>query len=283
MLRSIDVLMVTYNSPESTQRSLSRLLDTCTDEMRVWLWHNGEHRETLELVQSFRGHPRVHRFHHSKENLRLWAPTDWLFRESQADFVSKVDDDNVLPMGWAETLVKAHNDYDRFGVIGCWRFQEEDFVPELAEKKIRSFPGGHRLLQNLWVEGSCFLMKRRCIQEHGPLREGQTFTSYCRELAIERGWVNGWYYPFIRYENLDDPRCSNSLLRSEEDFRKRFPLTAQYNGVASLADWVEQLRRSARAAQSAPIDPSYWTGWRPYVRRARYWARRILTGKRSHW
>jgi hypothetical protein len=280
---SIDALMVTFRSPESTRRALGRLLESAPPEMRVWVWHNGEDRETLAVVESFRGHPRFGRFHHSRENQRLWAPTNWLLREAQGELLAKIDDDNVVPFGWTEKLVAAHRAYDRFGAIGCWRFQEEDFVPELAEKKIREFPGGHRLLQNLWVEGSCFLMKRRCAVEQGLLREGQTFTQYCKELALARGWIHGWYYPFIRYENLDDPRSPGTLLRTEEDFQRRLPLTAQYNGVRTLAEWTEQLRRSARNAQSAPLDPRYWTGWRPYARRARYWARRLFTGQRSHW
>ena len=33
----IDILMVTYNRLEYTQRSLPRLLDSCDESMRVWV------------------------------------------------------------------------------------------------------------------------------------------------------------------------------------------------------------------------------------------------------
>ena len=282
MSQTIDLLMVTYQAPESTRIALGRLLETCDESMRVWLWHNGDHAETLGVVRSFLEHPRVHRFHHSTENKRLWEPTNWLLEHAEGDFLGKVDDDNVLPSGWTEPLIAAHNSFDRFGAIGCWRFQPEDFVPELANRKIREFPGGHRLLQNLWVEGSCFLMKRACRDRHGLLKPGQTFTRYLRDLALEHGWIHGWYYPFIHYENLDDPRCPNALVRTDEEFRKRLPLTAQYNGVSTMEEWTDQLRRSARAVQSASADPNDWRGWRQAMRSLRLRARKLV-GIRNRW
>ena len=281
MKPSIDILMVTYQAPESTRMALDGLLDTCDESMRVWLWHNGDHEETLEVVRGFAKHPCVHRFHHSRENVRLWAPTNWLFEEATGDYLSKIDDDNVVPKGWIKPLLQAHADFDKFGVLGCWRFQEEDFIPELAAAKIREFPGGHRLMLNFWVEGSCFLMKRRCREDLGPLKQGQTLPSYFKSLAL-RGWVNGWYYPFIRYDNLDDPRCARALVRTQADFEARLPLTAQFNGVSSIDEWVEQLRRSARVAQTASIDPRYWGFWPQKMRSLRF---RIesLFGRKHKW
>jgi len=280
-MQMIDILMVTYNSPESTRLALTRLLATCGEHMRVWLWHNGDHAETLDVVSAFRDHPRVCEFHHSEKNVRLWEPTNWLLGNARGDFVSKVDDDNILPMGWADTLVEAHNANERFGAIGCWRFQDEDFDPVLAKPKIREFAGGHSLLQNFWVEGSCYLMKRKCVEEAGLLKQGQTFPQYCKALALN-GWVHGWYYPFIRYENLDDPRTPNTLIRNQADLEKRLPLTAQYNGIRSIDAWTDQLRRSALNAQTASIDPNYWRGWRKVLRRIRVRSLRLL-GQKQRW
>ena len=281
MTTTIDILMVTYNSPESTRLSLQRLLDSCTDGMHVWLWHNGDHEETLAVVHELADHPAVAKFHHSAENQRLWAPSNWLFENSEADLLSKVDDDNVVSPDWAERLSAAHRDYDRFGVLGSWRFQDEDLVPELAERKIAEY-GGHRIMRNLWVEGSCFLMKRACRDESGLLKPGQSMTRYFRALGVDRGWINGWLYPFVRYENLDDPRAEHALVKTDEEFRRRMPLTAQYNGVQSVAEWTDQLRRSARAVQAASPEPRDWKGWRQQRRRLKRVMRRLL-GQRSHW
>ena len=206
---SIDILMITFNRAAYTRLALPRLLETCDETMNVWLWHNGTDAETLDVVRPHARHPRVRAFHHSPENRGLEEPTNWLLANADGAYLSKVDDDCLMPDGWADTLRRAHADEPRFGVLGCWRFPEEDFEPELAYRKIKEFPGGHRVMLNLWTEGSCFLMKRRCRDEQGPLASGQSFPQYCKKLAFN-GWTNGHYFPFIKYENLDDPGASRS-------------------------------------------------------------------------
>jgi glycosyltransferase involved in cell wall biosynthesis len=271
----IDILMITYDCPESTELCLSRLLETCGEGARVWLWHNGDHAETLEVVNRYVSHPRVAKFHHSPENQKLWAPTNWLLENADGDYLSKVDDDNLLPHGWLEKLVEAHESYERFGVLGCWRFQEEDFHPEFAMRKIETHPGGHQVMRNMWVEGSCFLMKRRCRDEQGPLAPGQSFPQYCKQLSLD-GWVIGHYYPFIKYENLDDPRSPHTLIRTQEDLQRYLPLTAQYNGVATIEAWTDQLRRSALTVQRASTDPRDWRGLPRLMRSLRFRVRQLF-------
>jgi hypothetical protein len=89
--QSIDLLMVTYQAPESTRLSLGRLLETCDERMRVWLWHNGEHAETLAVVLLLdrRACTAV-----CPDNKRLWGPPTgcWITRRR---LPRKVDDDNV--------------------------------------------------------------------------------------------------------------------------------------------------------------------------------------------
>jgi hypothetical protein len=281
MERSVDILMITYNRPDYTKLSLERLLATCDERMKVWVWHNGTHQPTIDVVRSFQSHPRFDRFHHSPENVELREPTNWLWTNSRAAYVSKVDDDCLLPDGWAQKLIKAHEDVPSFGVVGCWRFFDEDFVPELAQAKIKEFPGGHRLLQNFWVEGSGYLMKRACIDKHGVTKPEHSFTQYCINLALN-GWVNGWYYPFINQEHMDDPRAPHSGLRSDGDLRSHLPLSALKNGVQTLSEWQDQLRRSARVVQGASIDPRDYAGWRYQLHRVRSKLRRMFVTK-SYW
>ena len=261
-----DILMITYNRPAYTRLSLERLLSTCDESMRVWIWHNGRDEETLRVVRELADHPRVAAVHHSPENKKLREPTNWLWSQADGEYISKVDDDCLVPDAWIETLRRAHADVPGFGVLGCWRFPEEDFYPELAAQKIRDFGGRHRVLQNCWVEGSGYLMKRDCLRSQGLLGRDQSFSAYCIELA-RAGWINGWYYPFLFQEHMDDPRSSHTLLRSDEDLARYLPLSAQRCGVSTLAEWQEQLRRSARELQVASIDP------RRYGRRT---LRRIL-------
>jgi len=262
-----DILMITYNRPEYTRLSLARLLDTCDESARVWIWQNGSDSETMKVVDEFRSHPRVHRYHHSEENKKLRDPTNWLLSESDGDYVSKVDDDCLVPENWLEVLRKAHEDEPMFGAIGCWRFMPDDFRPELAERKIKEFRGGHKLLAHPWVEGSGFLMKRACVQKVGQIRPKESgVTGYLTRVA-QAGWINGWYYPFLWQEHMDDPRAPHTLIRTDDDLKRYLPLSAQNFGAHSVEAWDAQLRRSAERLQRLPSNPRYYGKWRAALRR----------------
>lgn len=278
MISVVDVLMITYNSPDHVKVSLPHLLGTCDEETRVWLWHNGDDEETLDVVRSYAEDPRVYRFHHSRENVRLRQPTNWLWQEGDGAFVSKVDDDCLPAEGWIQQLRRAHLGNPGFGAVGCWRFLEEDFVPELAELKIQQYAGGVQLLRNHWVQGSGYLLPRAVVDRNGSIRDGQSFTQYCLELA-RAGAINGWLYPFIHEDNMDDPRSPNTLFHDDEAFLRRMPLTAQALGIRTVADWVKQEHESAVAVQAASLDLREYSGWRAKRRNLRKRAQRLIRGR----
>jgi len=276
----LDVLMITFNRPHYTELALSSLLNNSSKSTRVWVWHNGTDQKTLEVVHSFRQH--LHNFHHSRENVHLTMPTNWLYKNAEGRFLSKVDDDCIVPPRWDATLIHAHKDEPRFGVIGCWRFQEEDFFPEIASKKIHKFKNGRQLLVNFWVEGSGYVIKRECVDALGILKHNQSFTDYCINVA-RAGWTNGWLYPFLYQEHMDDPRAANSALKKDSDLKQFLPLSARRNSVDSLSEWTAQLRRSALLAQQAPIDPTYWSPTRRKLRNLKHRARSLLSKKSRLW
>jgi glycosyltransferase involved in cell wall biosynthesis len=275
----VDLLMITHRRPEYTRLALTRLLAGCDDSMRVWIWHNGSDAETLSEVESLAAHPRVARLHHSPENKKLWEPTNWFWQNATGDYVGKVDDDCLVPEGWASTLRRAHRDVAQLGVIGCWHFRADDFVFDVAAERIQAF-GEHRIVRNIWIGGSGYLMKRELLEDNGVLRRGESFTSYCVRSA-RLGWINGWYFPLLLQDHMDDPRSEHSQLRSDDDLRKWLPLSAERNGVTSLAEWEAQLKRSALIVQTASLDVTVYAGWRQRVRNVRYRVRRLLGDKRQ--
>jgi glycosyltransferase involved in cell wall biosynthesis len=262
----IDILMVTYNRADYTRKSLPRLLETCDDSMRVWIWHNGNDAETLDVVRSFADHPRVHELHHSPENQRLRVPTNWFWSRAPGRYLSKVDDDNLMPDGWAQTLRAAHAAEPKLGVIGCWSFRPEDHRPELAEQKVVSLGGEHRLLKNCWVAGTGHLIKRACIEQGGPLQPDQTFTNWCLHRAA-RGWIHGWYYPFLYMENMDDPRSPHTQLRTEADFHAHRGLSPIRFGVGSLEQLRARQTQLALELQTCSTNPRHYIGWQARSRR----------------
>lgn len=257
----VDVLMITYNRAAYTRLALDRLLSTCDERTRVWLWHNGDDEETLSVVRERADHPAVHRFHHCPENRKLTTPTNWLWSHSDAPLWSKVDDDSLVPEGWVQRLRRAHIDEPRLGAICCWRCMPEDDLPEAAEKKVRVLPGGQRLMMHSWVEGSGYVMKRQVVEDEGLLEEGESFPVYLKRSAW-RGWMHGWYYPFAELfqEHMDDPRAEHTLIRSDADLATALPLTARRNGVDTIAGWEALIKDIAHQVQRGKTRPGrlFW-------------------------
>lgn len=188
-----------------------------------------------------------------------------MWQESTASYVSKVDDDCLVSPGWLDTFESAHEANPQFGAIGSWRHPAEDFRPEIAGKKIETFNGDHRLMLNHWVQGSGYLLKRALIERYGPLRPKESFTNYCIRLA-QSGAVNGFYYPFVAEDHMDDPRSPHTLIHTDADLADRLPLSAQANNVRTVADWTEQQVHSAILLQAASLDLRVYQGWRRKVR-----------------
>jgi GT2 family glycosyltransferase len=274
---SVDILTITHDRPRYTRLALGRLLSTCDERARVWIWHNGDDAETLEVVRSFLEHPQVVRFHHSSANVGVAEPTDWLWSNAEADLVGKVDDDCLVPDDWLERLRAAHAELPEIGALACWPFREEDFFPNLARPKINTH-GRFQVLRNCWVQGSGYLLKRSCIEEEGPLG-GRTFRVYCTRLAL-RGWAHGWLFPLVYMDHMDDPRSPHAALERRGAAPGGRSLTARTFDVATPAERVKQIRSVAWWVQTASLDPRAHVGWRARLRWAKTIARNAARGRR---
>lgn len=250
--------MITHNRPAYTKKSLKRLLETCDDSMRIWVWHNGEDRETLDIIHSNMNHPCFYKFFHSKENKKLVEPTNWLYKNATGTYLGKVDDDCLVPHGWGRILKQSHQDEPRLGVIGLWPFLKDDFCEQIARKKINQIGGNHLVLRNCWVGGSGYVMKKQCVSENGCLLENQSFPNYCILLA-RKGWIVGWYYPLLLQDHMDDPRSSHTMLCSDNDLGKYLPLTAKTFNIKTISEWVSFIKNDAHYLQSAPLNPFYYS------------------------
>jgi GT2 family glycosyltransferase len=258
--------MITYNRPEYTALALERLLATCDESARLWVWQNGTDAATIAVLKSFETHPRMHHVEYSTENKMLRGPTNWFWSRATGDYFCKVDDDILLPHGWLERLRGAHEDEPTFGIISCWPFLLEDYVPSLGDRKIRKFGNGQALLRNPWVGGGGYMMKRGCYDQLGPLGPDESFPQYCLRAAL-RGWVNGYPYPLVVMDHFDDPRSPHCRIKTEDDFQRYQSLSARRFGMSSLAEMRDLACRAALDVQEAAIDPRAHVGMRARVRR----------------
>lgn len=261
----IDILMITHNRPIYTLKTLGRLLDTCDETMRVWVWQNGNDKETIEVVSSYKKHPRFYKYYHSVVNKKLNEPTVWLWQNSDSKFLSKVDDDCLVSENWCGILEQAHKDIPKAGIVGCWHFLPEDFNKEIAQKKIQKF-GVHKILRNCWVGGSGYLMKRKVINKIGYLKENESFTGYCIRAAAN-GFINGWYYPFLYQEHMDDPRTPHTGIKSDGDFQRLLPLSAKTFNIQTREEWIQRLKTSAKNLQEYSINPKDFIGIKPKIKK----------------
>lgn len=266
MTTSLDILMITYNRPAYTQRALGRLLDEADAHSRVWVWHNGDDAETFEVVQSFADHARLRTIHRSPINRKLREPTNWFWRNADAALLGKVDDDCLVPEGWIETLRGAHGCARELGVVSAWPFRAEDDDAGRARRKSIALASGQQIMRNAWTGGSGYIMKRACVEANGPLGADESFSQWCIRLAL-RGWINGWAYPFLYMEHMDDPRSPFTALRTDADFARRRPLNTINHGVETLEETRRRAALQARYLQRCHPDARWYVGLRSALRR----------------
>lgn len=263
---NIKILMITHDRPQYTSLSLTRLTETVPPNAKITVWDNASSADTLAVLKKFERHPSVELVVYNKTNDKLWGPTNWFWEKAtDADLLSKIDDDCLMPAKWVEKLQEAHSDIPQAGVLGCWRFMPEDLNIKKATKKIHAF-GPHMLLRNCWIEGSGYLLKKKIIDEIGPLRPKETFTTWCVRAAA-RGYINGWYYPFMYQEHMDDPRAEHTGIKTDEDLLELLPLSAAQNGIRTKDEWIAKLKSSAARLQEYSLDPYDFIGLKPKLKR----------------
>ncbi len=257
--------MLTHNRPGYTELALSRLCETLPDDARLTVWDNGSTGEMISLLKKFERHPRIERIVYNRKNEKLRGPTNWFWQSiGEAEYVSKVDDDGLMPDNWTQILEQAHRDIPETGILGTWRFPDEDYVADLARKKIQTY-GSHQILRNCWVEGSGYLMKRSVIERIGLIKDGESFTTYCVRAAAA-GFLNGWYFPFLYQEHMDDPRAPHTEMKTDADFRRLEPLSASTFKVKSRDEWTNKLRQLAKNLQACSYDPTDYLGPKAWVK-----------------
>ena len=86
-----------------------------------------------------------------------------------------------------------------------------------------------------------------------------------------KGYVNGFYYPLVYQEHMDDPKSEYSRLKDEESYQaaKAVTFNLNYHGQDTLDDrWVWRQKVLDNLLDD-PWDVKHYTGWRGRLRRVR--------------
>lgn len=270
----IHLVMMTYNRLEYTLRSLPTLLADSDEEFALTLWDNGSTDGTVDFLKQIKD-KRIVEVVFSEKNMGQTYVTNKIWSEANAELVGKVDNDCLVTPGWTRILAQAHADILQLGVVGCWHFFQEDFDYERAKHKIQSF-GKHMIFMHPWIDGSALLLKRNIYLEVGPCEETEYLSRFWLRVALA-GYVNGFYYPLIYQEHMDDPRSNYSRIKSMS-FDEAYKDTYGYQ--AGKLKNLEQYKQLHKAILdnllSGPYDPKHYFGWRKKVRRGLLKIRRLL-------
>ena len=273
---NIDLIFIAYNRLDYTKLALDSLLADPTEEFSLTIWDNGSTDGTKDYLSSV-DDARIVRRVYARENVGLRGAVNNLFNKSSADLVGIIPNDFLVTPGWTRPLAKAHVDVPEFGMIGCWHFFPDDFDYERAKHKIQKF-GQHQVLRHPWTGGGAGLVKLKTIRECGPLESSVT-TSYLRRMAL-RGYVNGFYFPLIYVEHMDDPKSRHCRIKDKESFDSTANITAglqagRYNDPEGRLQWRQEIVRNLL---DDPYEPRYYLGWRGKLRRLKSRMRKFIAG-----
>lgn len=271
---TIDLAFITYNRLEYTRMALQSVLADPRERYALTIWDNGSTDGTIEFLKKEVSDPRVVDIVFSKENVGQIAAVNTIWERSRADLLGKLDNDCLMIPGWTRTLAQAHADIPELGVVACWHFLAEDFDYARARSKIQTF-GRHQIFRHPWTGGTGLLIKRADFERFGPI-PGKTTTQYWLKMAAA-GRVNGYYYPLICIEHMDDLMSAHSRLKTDAGVRAQAAVTVtlqlrHLDNVQALAQWRAEIIRNLL---DDPYDPRRYLGWRRKLRNIKDNLRRL--------
>ena len=272
---TIDLVFITYNRLEYTKLALASVLAEPTEEFSLTIWDNASTDGTVEYLKNEVNDPRIVDMIFSKANVGQVTAVNEVWGRSQADLLGKLDNDCLVTPGWTRTLTEAHKDIADLGVVACWHYFPDDFDYERAKHKIQTF-NGHQILRHPWTCGTGVLIKRDTFEKLGPM-QGKTPWEYWLKMAMA-GYINGFYYPFVYQEHMDDPRSKHSALKDEPSYQaaKRVTVTINRPGLETLADRWRCRQEILDNLLDEPWDVKYYVGWRGKLRALKGKWRRLL-------
>jgi glycosyltransferase involved in cell wall biosynthesis len=263
----IDLVFITFNRLDYTRLSLASILADPIEDFNLTIWDNASSDGTVEYLKNEVHDPRIVDVILSKENVGQTAAVNEVWGKSRADLLGKLDNDCLMTPGWTQMLALAHEDIERLGVIACWHYPLDEFDEMAARRagKIQQF-GPHQVLRHPWTCGTGLLIKRETFKQFGPM-QGKATTQYWLQMALA-GYVNGYYYPLMPQEHMDDPRSKHSLVKDDESLIKHrhMSVVLSSNNIGTMKDRWRRRRRILDNLNYGHWEPKYYVGWRGKIR-----------------
>jgi len=263
---SIHLTFITHNRLEYTKLSLASVLADPKEKFTLTIWDNASSDGTLEYLKNMVKDNRIDDIIFSKKNVGQTAAVNEIWEKSKADLLGKLDNDCLMTPGWTEILSQAHSDISELGVVACWHFRPEDFDYAKAKRKIQQF-GKHQIFRHPFTCGTGVLIKKETFDKLGPIQDN-AMTQYWIKMAVS-GYINGWYFPFIYQEHMEDPLSPHCMYHDDESLRAIKEITYSLR-VRNIDTLKKRLKRREDVLDNllygSPYIESY-IGWRKKIMR----------------
>jgi len=263
------IVLVTYNRLEYTKKTIGSLLND-KDEFDLYIWDNASTDGTQAYLKDELKDPRIKEVFLSSANLGQTAAMNYFWGKCDTELVGKLDNDILVSPGWIRILTQAHKDIEMLGAVACWHFREEDFNYEIGKHKIQQF-GNHMIFRHPFVGGTGFLLKRKTFLKMGHWEEGSPnigTTSYFLKMALA-GYINGWYYPLVIQEHMDDPISNHCIFKDDNTLMEVYDITytLRTNNIKTFNDRLKRRDYVLNGIFNGPTEAKYYMGWRVKIKR----------------
>ena len=228
----VELIMVTYNRLDYTKKAVRALLKQ-TQPFRLTIWDNGSRKDTVKYLKRLND-KRIKIILNDK-NYGLSHAVDCVFSDSSADYIGKVDNDTLVPPKWLEKCVESHKKTD-LGFIGGFHFRKEDMkgiTPKITEIN------GVKVWEKSHIGGCSFVIKRSDYQAYGKIGgEGIWGLTDYQWKMYKNGKTNGYLYPLIWVEHMEDSRSRHCINNKEHNLYKSRVRNLSINDATSV--FIEQ-------------------------------------------
>ena len=244
------LLMVTHNRLAHTRVALDSVLALDYPSLRIVVFDNASSDGTVEFLRArLRGESRATLLA-SNVNRGVVYPMNlvWFgdqasggrsFAEQKAtlgsaELLAKVDNDTWVPPDLLLRLAECHQRSERFGALSGFHFRAEGEA--LVDAGRAGEFDGVRVLAQPYVGGCAVMVRRAVLDRLGPIPCGgharagdgndtgpvlDSGWTFYQERMTELGLVNGYPWPPIHVDHMEDVRSARSIRTAEHEAYKQ--------------------------------------------------------------
>ena len=234
------ILMVSWNRREYFERTVRHLLADPSD-FRVHFWDNGSQDGVRDIISELRDDRIVAR-QLNPVNVGQFQPWHWFVDGCTTGVGGKLDDDILGEAGWMTRFATMLRAEPKFGLLGAWVYQPEEWDAVAGAHKIRDI-GDYQIFQNAWVAGCIFLGRIETLRRYS-IKDVSALGVPIDHAEITRaGMVSGYPLPMSFAHNLDDPRspyCRMNRPGGWDEFAAYTARVRNFSGPEEYGRWIAE-------------------------------------------